>query len=92
MNHRLHLKFGQLERATQHLLAATEAPGPDAACASAPGQWAANQVVYHLLLVENSITGYVQKKLLAAEQLTRPNLLTRARVLLMHLLLRLPDL
>ena len=85
MNHRLHLKFGQLERAAQHLLATTEAPGPDAARASAPGQWAATQVVHHLLLVENSITGYVQKKLLAAEQLAKPNLLTRPRVLLLRL-------
>ncbi|MGI4886753.1 MAG: DinB family protein [Janthinobacterium lividum] len=92
MNHRLHLKFEQLERATQHLLAAAEALGPDATRAPAPGQWAATQVVHHLLLVENSITGYVQKKLLAADPLARPGLLTRARVLLVRLLLRLPGL
>ncbi len=92
MNHRLHLKFEQLERATQHLLAATQALGPDATRAPAPGKWAATQVVHHLLLVENSITGYVQKKLLAAEQLAKPSLLTRARILLVNLLLRLPGL
>lgn len=92
MNHRLHLKFEQLERATQRLLAATEALGPDATRAPAPGKWAATQVVHHLLLVENSIAGYVQKKLLAAEQLAKPSLLTRARILLVNWLLRLPGL
>ncbi|AMJ65845.1 DinB family protein [Hymenobacter sp. PAMC 26628] len=92
MNHRLHLKFEQLERATQRLLAATEALGPDATRPPAPGKWAATQVVHHLLLVENSIAGYVQKKLLAAEQLAKPSLFTRARILLVNLLLRLPGL
>lgn|GEM_PF-5169018 len=43
-------------------------------------------MVHHLLLVENSITGYVQKKLLAAEQLAKPNLHTRPRMLLVRLL------
>ena len=46
-------------------------------------------MVHYLLLVENSITDYMQKKLLAVEQLARPDLLTRAWVLLVRLLLRL---
>lgn len=47
-------------------------------------------MVHHLLLVENSITGYVQKKLLAAEQLAKPNLHTRPRMLLVRLQFEAP--
>lgn len=90
MNHRLHLKFEQLERATQRLLASVEALGPDATRAPGPGQWAGTQVVHHLLLIENGIAGYVQKKLLAAEQLPKAGWLVRGRALLVRLLLRLP--
>lgn len=90
MNHRLHLKFEQLELATQRLLAAVDALGPDATRAPGPGQWAATQVVHHLLLIENNITSYVQKKLLATGQLPKAGLFTRARALLVRLLLRLP--
>ena len=90
MNHRLHLKFEQLELATQRLLASVDALGPDAIRAPGPGQWAATQVVHHLLTIENNITTYVQNKLLATEQLPRAGLLTRARALLVRLLLRLP--
>ncbi len=90
MNHRLNLKFEQLERATERLLAAVEALGPDATRAPGPGQWAATQVVHHLLLIENNITGYVQKKLRTTEQLPKAGPVTRARALLVRLLLRLP--
>ncbi|MFD1470094.1 DinB family protein [Hymenobacter caeli] len=90
MNHRLNLKFEQLELATQHLLASVAALGPDATRPPGPGQWAATQVVHHLLLIENNITGYVQKKLLAAELLPKAGPLTRARALCVRVLLRLP--
>ncbi len=90
MNHRLNLKFEQLELATQRLLAAVDALGPDATRAPGPGQWAATQVVHHLLVIESNIIGYVQKKLLATEQLPKAGLLVQARALLVRLLLRLP--
>ena len=92
MNHRLHLKFEQLERATERLLASAEALGADGATAPAPGQWSATQVVHHLLFIEGNIIEYVQKKLLADERLPSVGLLTRLRARLVRLLLRLPGL
>ncbi|ALW85940.1 hypothetical protein AUC43_13040 [Hymenobacter sedentarius] len=90
MNHRFHLKFEQLERATEHLLASAEALGPDAAKAPAPGKWSATQVVHHLLFIESNIVKYVEKKVHAAEQLPKVGLFTRLRAQLVRLLLRLP--
>ena len=92
MNHRLHLKFEQLERATERLLASAEALGPDSAKAPAAGQWSATQVVHHLLFIEGNIIQYVQKKLHADEQLPAVGLLTRLRARFVRLLLRLPGL
>ena len=92
MNHRLNLKFEQLELATERLLAAAEALGTDATQAPGPGQWSATQVVHHLLVIENNITSYVQKKLLAAEQLPKADIFTRVRARMVRLLLRVPGL
>lgn len=90
MNHRLHLKFEQLELATERLLASAEALGPDSGTAPAPGQWSAAQVVHHLLFIEGNIIQYVQKKLHADEQLPKVGLLTRLRARVVRLFLRLP--
>ena len=90
MNHRLHLKFEQLERATEHLLASADALGTDSAKAPAAGHWSATQVVHHLLFIETNIIQYVQKKVLADERLPKVGLFTRLRARFVRLLLRLP--
>lgn len=92
MNHRLHLKFEQLERATERLLASAEALGADKATSPAPGHWSATQVVHHLLFIETNIIQYVQKKVHADEQLPKVGLLTRLRARMVRLFLRLPGL
>lgn len=90
MNHRLHLKLEQLERATERLLASAEALGPAADKAPAPGHWSATQVVHHLLFIEGKIIQHVQKKVLADEQLPKVDFLTRLRARCVRLVLRLP--
>ncbi|MBJ6109850.1 DinB family protein [Hymenobacter sp. BT523] len=90
MNHRLHLKFEQLERATERLLASAEALGTDAERAPGSGQWSATQVVHHLLFIESNILQYVQKKVHAEEVMPKVGLLTRLRARVVRLLLRLP--
>jgi hypothetical protein len=92
MNHRLHLKFEQLERATERLLASAEALGPDSATTPLPGHWSAAQVVHHLLFIEGNIVQYVQKKVHADETLPGVGLFTRLRARFVRLLLRLPGL
>ena len=92
MNHRLHLKFEQLERATEQLIASAEALGPDKTKAPAAGQWSAVQVVHHLLFIEGNIVQYVQKKILAEELLPKISFFTRLRVQFVRLMLRLPGL
>ncbi|WP_426059985.1 DinB family protein [Hymenobacter sp. B1770] len=92
MNHRLHLKFEQLERATERLLASAEALGPNSAKAPAPGHWSAAQVVHHLLFIEGNIIQYVNKKLQAEELLPKVGLFTRLRARFVRLMLRLPGL
>lgn len=90
MNHRLHLKFEQLDLATNRLLAAAEALGDEATRSPGPGQWSAAQVVHHLLFIEGNIVRYVDKKLLADEALPKVGLFTRLRAQFVRLLLRLP--
>ncbi|OGX81309.1 DinB family protein [Hymenobacter glacialis] len=90
MNHRLHLKFEQLERATERLLTSAEALGADKAKAPAPGHWSATQVVHHLLFIEGNIIQYVEKKLRANDALPKVDLFTRLRARFVRLLLRLP--
>jgi len=92
MNHRLHLKFDQLERATERLIASAEALGPDKATAPAPGKWAAVQVVHHLLFIEGNIIQYIQQKMQSEEALPKVGLFTRLRARFVRLLLRLPGL
>jgi uncharacterized damage-inducible protein DinB len=90
MNHRLHLKLEQLERATEQLLASAEALGADSSKAPALGSWSANQVVHHLLFIEGNIVQYIQKKMHSEEMLPKVGLLTRLRARVVRLLLRLP--
>lgn len=90
MNHRLHLKFEQLERATDHLIASAEALGDDKTTAPATGKWSAVQVVHHLLFIEGNIVRYVQQKVQADEALPNVGLFTRLRARFVRLLLRLP--
>ncbi len=90
MNHRLHLKFEQLERATEQLLVSAEALGDDKTTAPAAGHWSAVQVVHHLLYIEGNIINYIQKKLQADEALPKVGLYTRLRARIVRLFLRLP--
>ena len=92
MNHRLHLRLEQLERATEILLRAAEALGPAATKAPGPGQWSAAQVVYHLVLAETGINAYLQKKLASSEQLQRGGVGAKLRSWLLRVLLRVPGL
>ena len=92
MNHRLHLRLEQLERATENLLRAAEALGPAATTAPAPGQWSAAQVVQHLLLAETGIIAYIRQKLASSEALRRGGLKARLRSFILRLALRLPGL
>ena len=90
MNHRLHLKFEQLERATERLIASAEALGADSGRAPAAGHWSAAQVVHHLLFIEDRITQFLQKKVQSEESLAKVGVLTRLRARLVRLFLRLP--
>ena len=92
MNHRLHLKFEQLERATERLLASAEALGADSVKAPAPGHWSATQVVHHLFYIEGNIIKYVQQKVMADENLPKVGVFTRLRARFIRLFLRLPGL
>ncbi|GAA4349625.1 hypothetical protein GCM10023185_06500 [Hymenobacter saemangeumensis] len=92
MNHRLHLKFEQLERATNKLLASVDALGAEADRQPAPGQWSATQVVHHLFFIESNIIRYVDKKLQADEALPKVDIFTRLRARFVRLMLRLPGL
>ncbi|QNP52094.1 hypothetical protein H9L05_19750 [Hymenobacter qilianensis] len=69
MNHRLNLRFEQLERATNQLLAQVELLGERASTSPGPGQWSAVQVVHHLLVSETGINQYIDKKLAQTEDL-----------------------
>ncbi|WP_345070703.1 DinB family protein [Hymenobacter fastidiosus] len=90
MNHRLHLRFEQLEQATARLLDMTQALGDKAHQAPVPGQWSAAQVVQHLLVAETGIGQYIDKKVQQAEGLGQTGLLTFLRSRALRLALRLP--
>ena len=93
MTHRLHLLVEQLDRATEHALASAEALGPRAYVAPVPGQWAAAQVIHHLLTAEKSIVTALQKALRTSpDSWQLRTLKTRLRSLLLRLALRLPGL
>lgn len=90
MNHRLHLKFEQLDRATTRLLASAEAFGADATRQPVPGSWSATQVVHHLQFIEGRIISSIRKELLAPENLPDVGFFTKLRALFVRLILRLP--
>ncbi|AYA36671.1 DinB family protein [Hymenobacter oligotrophus] len=90
MNHRLHLRFEQLENATEKLLQSAENLGEQAYQLPAPGQWSAAHVVHHLLASEAAIGQYLQQKLREQTQLGSGTMAMRFRSGLLRLLLRLP--
>lgn len=90
MNHRLHLRFEQLELATNRLLAAVAALDAKAEQSPGPGQWSAVQVVQHLVVAETGIGQYMEKKLLQTEGLAKAGLGSFLKSRLLRVLLRLP--
>ncbi|SHL85275.1 DinB family protein [Hymenobacter psychrotolerans] len=90
MNHRLHLRFEQLEQATDHLLKTAETLGSKAHQSPGPGQWSAAQVVQHLLVAETGIGQYIEKKLHQSEELEKAGLGHTLKSALLRVLLRLP--
>jgi len=90
MNHRLHLRFEQLEHATNQLFAAAEALGDKAHQVPAPGKWSAAQVVHHLLISETGINQYIEKKLRNSEELQKAGFSHFLKSRLLRVLLRLP--
>lgn len=93
MTHHLHLLIEQLDRATENALASAEALGPRAYVAPVPGQWAAAQVIHHLLTAEKKIADALQKALLStADSWRLGTLKSTLRSTLLRLALRLPGL
>ncbi|WP_303311184.1 DinB family protein [Hymenobacter sp. BT730] len=90
MNHRLHIRFEQLERATNRLLTSASDLGEQANQAPGPGQWSAAQVVQHLVVAESGIGQYIEKKLLQAEGLQKGGVGSFLKSRLLRVLLRLP--
>ena len=90
MNHRLHLRFEQLEHATNQLFEAAWVLGEKAHQVPAPGQWSAAQVVHHLLISETGINQYIEKKLRNSEELQKAGLTHLLKSRLLRILLRLP--
>ena len=93
MTHRLHLLVEQLDRATENALASAEALGPRAYVPPVPGQWAAAQVIHHLLTAEQKIVDALQKTLLtSADSWRLATLKSQLRSTILRLALRLPGL
>ena len=93
MTNRLHLLIEQLERATEQALASAEALGPRSHTAPVPGQWAAAQVIHHLLTTEKRIVGALRKNLAASPDTLRlATFKSKVRGLLLRLALRVPGL
>lgn len=93
MTNRLHLLIEQLDRATEHALATAEALGPRAYVHPVPGQWAAAQVIHHLLTAEKSIAGGLRRALAADQAKWRlATVKNKVRALLLRLALRVPGL
>jgi len=90
MNHRLHLRFEQLEQATNRLLDMTQALGDKDHQAPGPGQWSAAQVVQHLLVAETGIGQYIDKKIQQAEGLGKTGFGHFLRSRILRVALRLP--
>jgi hypothetical protein len=93
MTNRLHLLIEQLDRATEQALATAEALGPRAYVHPVPGQWAAAQVIHHLLTAEKSIAGALRRSLATDSAKWRLSTLKhKLRSLLLRLALRVPGL
>ena len=93
MTNRLHLLIEQLDRATEQALASAEALGPRAYVAPVPGEWAAAQVIHHLLTAEKTITVALRRALATDHSGFRLRTLgSRMRGALLRLGLRLPGL
>lgn len=93
MTHRLHLLVEQLDRATENALAAAEALGPRAYVAPVPGQWAAAQVIHHLLTAEQRIVQALRHAVATSSDTWRLSTLkNRLRSALLRVALRLPGL
>ncbi|TGE29019.1 DinB family protein [Hymenobacter metallicola] len=90
MNHRLHLRFEQLEHATTRLLDQAQALGDKAHQQPGPGQWSAAQVVQHLVVAETGIGQYIDKKIMQEEELGKSGFLTFVRSRVLRAALRLP--
>ncbi|MBO2033342.1 DinB family protein [Siccationidurans ginsengisoli] len=93
MTNRLYLLIEALDRATETALASAEALGPRAYVHPVPGQWAAAQVIHHLLTAEKSIAAGLRRALAtdhAKWQLA--TLKHKVRGLLLRLALRVPGL
>jgi len=93
MTNSLHLLIEQLDRATERALTSAEALGPRAHTPPVPGQWAAAQVIHHLLTAEKKIVGALRHTLAADHHKWRlATLKHRVRGLLLRLALRVPGL
>ena len=93
MTHRLHLLVEQLDRATATALASAEALGTRAYVAPVPGEWAAAQVIHHVLSAELKIVNALQKSLTtSADTWQIGTLKSKLRSLALRLALRLPGL
>jgi len=90
MNHRLHIRFEQLERATTQLIQTAVALGDKDHQAPGPEQWSAAQVVQHLLLAETSIEQYLEKKVLQEEGHAHAGIGAFLRFGLLRVLMRIP--
>jgi hypothetical protein len=93
MTNRLHVLIEQLDLATERALASAEALGPRAHTPPVPGQWAAAQVIHHLLTAEKKIVSALRRTL--ADDHNKWQLATikhRVRALLLRLALRVPGL
>jgi uncharacterized damage-inducible protein DinB len=90
MNHRLHLRFEQLEQATTRLLNSVAALGDKAYQAPGANKWSAAQVVQHLVISESSIGQYLERKLLQEEGHQKAGIGTFLKSRLLRVLLRLP--
>lgn len=93
MTNRLHVLFEQLDRATENALASAELLGPRAYTPPVPGQWAAAQVIHHLLSAEKHIADALRRTLAADHSHWQlATLKHQVRGLLLHLALRMPGL
>ena len=93
MTHRLHLLIEQLDLATEHALASAEALGSRAYVPPVPGQWAAAQVIHHVLTAELKIVNALQKALATGHDSWRLGTLkSQLRSVALRLALRLPGL